>query len=128
MTAKRARRHYNRTHGTGHASIWNAGTAINVLSIPLLTAGFYFVGNYFLTGDTLKRHDAEIAAEISAREKLSTSLLAYAQKTQEGISTLTTHAAVQDEQIKNVASTLDHVVSGLQKIETTVGPSSPLLH
>ena len=113
-------------------TVFNWGTLVNILTIPVLTGGIYFLGDWFRNGDTLKRHDIEIAAEVKAREnaeknqseqreKLSESLLSYAQKTQEGISTLSAHAMVQDEQIKNITSTLDHVVSGLQGIERAVG-------
>ena len=126
MTARRRR------SGSSNSG-FNIATIAQILAIPVLTVGIYFIGNYFLYGDTLKRHDVEIAAEVKAREisdkvqseqreKLSDSLLAYAQKTQEGISALAVHAAVQDEQIKNVTSTLDHVVNGLQSIESAVRP------
>ena len=127
LVTKRARR-----NGNG----FNIATVAQIFAIPVLTVGIYFVGNYFIAGDTLKRHEVEIASEAAARkasekeqteqrQKLSDSLLTYAQKTQEGISALTTHAAVQDEQIKNVTSTLDHVVSGLQSIERAISPPPP---
>ena len=118
-------------NGNG-STVFNAGTLVNILTIPILTGAVTFAGFYYTTRDNLARHDVEIATEIKARElaekdqseqraKLSDSLLTYAQKTQEGISGLATHAAVQDEQIKNITGSLDRVISGLQNIETAVG-------
>jgi capsule polysaccharide export protein KpsE/RkpR len=124
----RDRRRNGRNGSNGNGSILNAGTLVNILIIPVLTVSFYFIGSYFLTGDTLRRHELEIAAEASQREKLSNSLLNYAQKTQEGISALSSHAEVQDERIKQITGTLDHVVSGLQNIESRLPERAPTAH
>lgn len=108
--------------------IFNAGTIINVLGIPVLTAIFIGGGFYFtlrglpeqLTKETEARETSQ-KTEAEARDKVRNALIDYAGKTQHSIDTLAAHALVQDEQIKNVNSSLERVVNGLQNIELAVG-------
>ena len=113
-------------------SPFNWGTLINVASIPLLTLILYFGIDYVKNGDKVNQHDQEIKQERIAREQahkddaekreaLRDALTNFAAKTSEGISKLAEHAAVQDEQIKNINGNLDKVVNGLQNIELAVG-------
>ena len=91
------------------------------------TLGLYFGIDYIRSGDRLGQHDLELKqveqarkADEAKREALRDALNNFASKTTEGISKLAEHAAVQDEQIKNINGNLDKVVNGLQSIEMAV--------
>lgn len=100
-------------------------------AVPLLTIGGNFVVNYISNGDKLAQHDIEIKqeqvernklkdAEDEKREILRKALNDYADKTAQSVAALATHAAVQDEQIKNISNNLDKAVNVLQGIEIAI--------
>ena len=86
-----------------------------LIGVIFLGGGFYF---------SLKDIPAKIEAEDSAREKLRDALLSNSQVTQKSIDSLAAHALVQDEQIKNVNSSLERVVSGLQTLNGVLAAKS----
>jgi hypothetical protein len=94
-------------------SVFNAGTIVNVLAIPIITAALIGAGFYYTTRDELARHDLAINAEASSREKLRDEFLENSKKTADGISQLSTHTAVQDEQVKQTISSLDKISTQL---------------
>lgn len=109
-------------------SVFNAGTAINVLAIPVITTVFIAGGFYFTVRSRLDQVTQEqkasgdsLKSESDARERLRSALEDYAGKTQHSVDQLAAHAMVQDEQIKAVNSSLERVVNGLQSIELAVG-------
>ena len=87
-------------------SVWNAGTLVNIFSIPLLSAGVFLIGQYFLWGDELKRHDDAIKMEFANREKDKAEFATRFDKMGESLSSLDKHAAVQDETLKTISSQL----------------------
>ncbi len=108
-------------------SVFNYGTLINVLTIPVLSAIFALAGFYFKMGDIPARLDKEteqrqtaFKEENSAREQLRSALLTFADKTSHSIDSLAANQMVTQEHIKSLDTTLDHVVTGLQNIESAV--------
>jgi seryl-tRNA synthetase len=108
-------------------SVWNAGTLINILTIPLLTGGIVAIGFYYTTSTALTQHTQQIQEETKARQtevkdeaaqrdRLRDTLVTNSQETQKAISSLAATAAVQNEQIKSITGSLDRVVSGLQTL------------
>lgn len=83
-------------------TVWNAGTFVNILTIPALTAAISFMGFYFSTAAKLTQFDADIRA-----------LVANAQENQKNIAALTATTMVQTEQIKGINTALDRVVTVL---------------
>jgi hypothetical protein len=111
-----------------HPSPFNWATIVQMATIPLLTVAFYFTVNWAVTGDTLKRHDVEIAEEKIEREKLKASedekrealrkqLAEYADRTTQSVAALAQHAAVQDEKVGNINENLNKVVNSLQNLQ-----------
>jgi len=102
-------------------SIWNAGTIVNILAIPLLTAAIMFVGFYYTTRAELQQHTEELQKDNAARDKLREALLLNATETQKGLATLTATTMVQNEQIKGINSALERLLAGWQTVHP-VGP------
>lgn len=109
-------------------SVFNYSTLINVLLIPFLTTIFMAGGVYFMVKDIPTRLDQESAKretslkeESDARDKLRNSLGDYASKTTQAIYSLSADQKVTQEHMKSVDTTLEHVVTGLQNIESAVG-------
>src|SRR5689334_5244380 len=104
-------------------SIFNAGTAINVLTIPILTVAVGYTAFYFTTKETLSRHEAaittvipqELKDEQAAREKIRGEFLAQLTKLGEGVNSLSTNVAVQGEQNKAIAQALLDIKASLAK-------------
>lgn len=95
-------------------SIFNAGTAINVFSIPLLTIAFWLVGWYFTTGDALKHYATDISNLQAGREQDKKEFGTKFDQMNTSLGALNTHAAVQDEQSKMMNETLKTISSQLQ--------------
>ena len=109
-------------------SVFNWGTLVNVLTIPLFTGALTLLGFYFSVRDIPAKLDKETAArqaslekEGEARERLRSAVSDYAAKTTAAISTLSADQKVTQEHLKSVDSTLDRAVGALQNIELAVG-------
>ncbi len=108
--------------GQDGKSVLNAGTLVNVASIPLITAIISLIGFYYLTRDELGRHDVAISTtipkefkeEADAREKTRSEFLDRLQKLNDGVTSLSTNVAVQGEQNKEIAKTLGKISDQLQ--------------
>ena len=103
-------------------TIWNAGTFVNILAIPVLTAAIMLVGFYYTTRSELATHTEELKKDNDARDKLREALLANAQETQKGISQLTATTMVQSEQITNINRALDRVAQSLGVLTSSPQP------
>ena len=105
-------RHNGNGNGNG-GSVFNAGTAVNIAAIL-----FSFVaamgGFYALTNWRLTEHDTAISDEQKARQTDRTEFIDKLGKINDNIGTLNTHAAVQDEQSKEIATTLDRISHQLE--------------
>ena len=102
---------------------------VQVLIIPTLTILGGLSGFYFLTKDTLSRHETAItetlpdqikqeskalSAEADARQKNRDEFLDKLSKINDSIGVLNTHAAVQDESDKQIAATLERISRQLE--------------
>lgn len=127
-----------KTKLNGNGTVWNAGTAVNVFAIPLITVIFGLGGFYLLTKDTLARHEQaisqiipkefdqenkDISAEAKARQNTRDEFLDRLGKINDSIATLNTHAAVQDETDKQIARTLEQISRQLEG--GAIKPSRP---
>ncbi len=92
-----------------HRQTFSIVSLVNLGLIPVVTALFVVGGFYYITKDTLTRHDEQIKEDITAREKLRDQFIANTAETAKGISSLAAHALVQDEKTKQIAETLGKV-------------------
>jgi len=108
MHNHRRKVHYNNNNGHG----FNLATVAQIFAIPTLTAGGLFFAQWITFGDTLKRHDAEIAAQVIARDTDKKEFGSKFDTMNSALAMLNTHAAVQDETLKQIR---DQFVSYLQQ-------------
>lgn len=110
-----------------HESPFNLGTLINVGGIPVLSAGFIFIGFYFTTGDTLRQHEKSIAEmkqhatdfsekELKQREETRKLFSDAQQKNVELLSTMNTRLAVQETKQEAANQTLTKIADELARI------------
>ena len=98
---------------TKQTSVFNAGTLVNVLTIPLLTGGFLFIGWYFTTNQVLTQYAKDIAALQSGREKDKQEFAGKFDTMNESLNKLNTHAALQDQQAVTMNDTLKQIRDSL---------------
>ncbi len=126
VAARRQQQHRQRLPDRG----FNTATLVQIAGIPVLTAGVYFVMQWALTGDTLKRHDdaiktiqveakANIDAEIKAREDARKTFLDNQLKTTEILGKLDTRLAVSETKQETANQTLKEIAQELTRIGTT---------
>lgn len=106
-----ARRRYNNRHNNG--SVFNAGTVVNVLTIPLLTGAISLIGFYFLANYRINQNTDDIKTETAAREKVSNQFFDKLGKLNDSINVLSTNVAVQAEQNKQIAASLAQISNQL---------------
>lgn len=94
-------------------SPFTAGSLMNLFAIPVVSGLIILSGFYYLTKDTLARHDQAIAADTAGREKLRDEFIANTRETAKGIASLAAHALVQDEQAKQMKDTLGAISTKL---------------
>lgn len=99
-------------------------------AIPVLSAGLGLVGWYYLTSDTLKRHDDAIktiqiesreqgATEAKAREDARKVFLDNQIKTTEVLGKLDTRLAVSETKQEVTNQTLSKIADELSRLTTT---------
>lgn len=109
---------------------FNLATLVQIGAIPVLTIVFYFVGNYFITGNTLSEHTKELASiehqrqrdredEQLVREKTRQQYMDYQQKTTDILSKLDTRLAVSETKQEVANQTLSKIADQLTKIGAT---------
>ena len=109
---------------------FTAGSIMNLLAIPVLSAGLGLVGWYYLTSDTLKRHDDAIKTiqveskvateeERKARDDARKTFLDNQLKTTEVLGKLDTRLAVSETKQETANQTLKEIVQELSRISTT---------
>lgn len=101
MRNGRKRNGYN-----GNGSVLNAGTFINVLSIPIITVGLTLVGWYFTTNVTMQKNIDDISKLQMSREADKKEFGSKFDTMNAALATLNTHAAVQDETLKEIRDRL----------------------
>ncbi len=110
--------------------IFDAAGLINMAAIPVLSAGLGLVGWYYLTSDTLKRHDDAIktiqiesreqgATEAKAREDARKVFLDNQIKTTEVLGKLDTRLAVSETKQEVTNQTLSKIADELSRLTTT---------
>jgi N-acyl-D-aspartate/D-glutamate deacylase len=111
---------------------FNLATVVQIGIIPIATVGIYYIGNYFLTGDTLARHTQEIAKitqnaekfqnkETEARQKLRDEYLANQSRTNEILGKLDTRLAVSETKQETANQTLRIIADQLGRITSVHG-------
>ena len=106
---------------------FNMATLVQVGLIPLITGIIILAGNYYVTGDTLKRHETEIATiqsntkarteqEEKEREKIRNEYFSYQQKTNEILGKLDTRLAVSETKQETANQTLSKIADELTRI------------
>lgn len=109
------------------SSVFNAGTVINVASIPLLSGLVVLIGWYFLTNDTLRRHDdairsiqtqAKLTAEDEHKDREASRkvFLDNQTKTTEVLSKLETRLSVQETKQEFANQTLTKIADEIAKL------------
>ena len=106
---------YANGNGNGHG--FNLATVVQIGVIPLLTVVIGLTGFYYITRDTLTRHEVAISTtipeefrqEAQARDKTRTEFLDKFGKLTDVISALNTNVAVMAEQNKQIAATLSRL-------------------
>lgn len=116
MTAKR-----RDNHGFNTATVFQMGL------IPIITGIIILSGFYYVTGDTLKRHDTEITSirndtkvrteqEEKEREKIRNEYFSYQQKTNDILGKLDTRLAVSETKQETANQTLSKIADELTRI------------
>lgn len=104
-------------NGNGDGSYgFNLATVAQMLFIPILTVGIGLSGFYYLTKDTLARHEAAITStipsefknEADAREKTRNEFLDKIAKLSDGVSNLNTNVALQTQALQQLKDELHH--------------------
>lgn len=107
--------------------LFDAAGLINLAAVPVLSAGLGLVGWYYLTSDTLKRHDDAIktiqvesreqsAAEAKSREESRKTFLDNQLKTTEILGKLDTRLAVSETKQEVANQTLSKIADQLSRM------------
>ena len=96
------------------------GNIVNLGGIPFITAVFFFVGNWFVNGDTVKRHDIAIKEfvttreeEKKAREGVRNEFLQSQSKLIEVLGRLDTRLSVGEKQTETIARQVEKLTDSL---------------
>ena len=119
---------------TRQPSGFNWATIVQIGGIPAITLAGSIIYQTATTGDTLKRHDQQIAEEKIEREKMKAvedekreglrkALTDNTAETRLAIGKLSETVAVQANEITNIDKHLEMLVNGVQRLEQTVGQS-----
>jgi hypothetical protein len=119
--ARRRRSYYEDERPQPNATFtW--GNLVNLGGIPLLTAAAVFVGQWALTGDTLKRHDASLKEivvsredEKKARDNVRTEFLASQSKLVDVLNKLDTRLSVSEKQQELAGRQIEKISDILQQ-------------
>lgn len=104
-------------------SPFTLGSLLNLGGIPLITAGIMLIGWYFLTSDTLRRHEEQFKAvsvrtdqEKADREKIRNDFVANSQKTTEILGKLDTRLAISETKQETANQTLNKIADELVRL------------
>lgn len=111
------------------ASGFNLATLVQMAGIPVLSAGLGLVGWYYLTSDTLRRHDEAIKTiqieakasndiETKSRDEARKVFLDNQLKTAEVLGQLNTRLAVSETKQEVANQTLSKIADQLSRIGT----------
>lgn len=106
---------------------FNWATVVQIGAIPIITGVFILSGFYYVTGNTLTRHDQQLQLlqasqakdkedESKQREKVRAEYMAYQQKNTEILSKLDTRLAVSETKQETANQTLAKIADELTKI------------
>lgn len=104
------------------AASFTWGNLVNLGGIPLLTAVAVFIGQWALTGDTIKRHDESLKQivisredEKKSREAMRDNFMASQGKLIEVLGKLDTRLSVSEKQAEAVSKQVDKISDILQQ-------------
>lgn len=101
---------------------FNWGQIVNIVAIPFVTAAVVFIGQWAITGDTMKRHDESIKQivvsredEKKSRESMRDNFMASQGKLIEVLGKLDTRLSVSEKQQEAVSKQVDKISDMLQQ-------------
>jgi len=97
-------------------SVLNAGTVVNVLGIPLISGIIVLSGFYYLTNDTLHRHDDAIKSIQVERDQSRKQFLDNQVRTTEILGKLDTRLAVAETKQETANQTLSRIADEITKL------------
>lgn len=113
------------------ANVFTTGNLVNLLAIPVLSAGIVVIGFYYTTGDTLKRHDEAIIkietnarqlseTEQKARDEARKQFMESQTKIADVLTKFEVRLAVQENKQETANKTLEKIADELGRIVTLV--------
>ena len=120
---RRRRSHYDDDDVVPQPSpSFNWGQIVNIVAIPFVTAAVVFIGQWAITGDTMKRHDESIKQiivsredEKKSRESMRDNFMASQGKLIEVLGKLETRLSVSEKQQEAVTKQVDKISDILQR-------------
>ncbi len=121
---QRRRRYYEDEDHPQPSPSFTWGAIVNLGGIPLITAVFIFVGQWFVTGDTLKRHEGSIKEIVTSREEekksregMRTEFMASQTRLVEVLNKLDTRLSVSEKQQESSGRQIEKISDILQQTQ-----------